>query len=84
MIGPLRKDVLVTGFVLAIPVLVLGFRGDLTTDEVLIRVLWCLGAGWVAVGLVVWAATPARRPAPEPASAPAPAPAPAPEQPPAP
>ncbi|MGY2081444.1 hypothetical protein [Modestobacter sp. SYSU DS0657] len=75
MIGPFRKDVLVTGFVLAIPVLALGLRGDLSTDEVLTRVLWCLGAGWVAVGLVLWATAPARTPAT------APVPEPAPEQP---
>ncbi|MGY1854889.1 hypothetical protein [Modestobacter sp. SYSU DS0290] len=74
MIGPFRKDVLVTGFVLAIPVLALGLRGDLSTDEVLTRVLWCLGAGWVAVGLVLWATTPARRPPRTPAAAPVPEP----------
>ncbi|MGY1840511.1 MULTISPECIES: hypothetical protein [unclassified Modestobacter] len=81
MIDPLRKDVLLTGFVLAIPVLAMGFRGDFTTDEVLIRVLWCLGAAWVAVGLVVWATAPARMAPRRPATAPA---DPAPEQPPAP
>ena len=43
--SPLRWDVLLAGFVLALPVLALGLRGDLTTEEVMIRVLWCLGAG---------------------------------------
>ena len=78
--SPFRWPVVITGFVLAIPVLALGLRGDLTTEDVLTRVLWCLGAGWVAVGLVQWASTPppappAGRPAPEPAPEPAAEPA---------
>nr|WP_243850260.1 hypothetical protein [Modestobacter marinus] len=36
----------------------LGLRGDLSLDDVTIRLLWCLGAGWVAVALVRWASTP--------------------------
>ncbi|MCZ2810428.1 hypothetical protein O2W15_03165 [Modestobacter sp. VKM Ac-2979] len=77
MISPFRWDVVVTGFVLAIPVFLLGLRGDFTVDDVTTRLLWCLGAGWVAVGLLRWASTPpppARhaRPSPAPADEPAP------------
>lgn len=58
MISPFRRDVVVTGFVLAIPVFLLGLRGDFSVDDVTTRLLWCLGAGWVAVGLLRWASTP--------------------------
>jgi hypothetical protein len=58
VISPFRGDVVVTGFVLAIPVFLLALRGDFTADEVITRLLWCLGAGWLAVGLVRWASTP--------------------------
>ncbi len=60
--SPLRWDVLLAGFVLALPVLALGLRGDLTAEEVTTRLLWCLAAGWGVVALLRWAATP-RRPA---------------------
>jgi hypothetical protein len=63
--SPLRWDVLLAGFVLALPVLALGLRGDLTTEEVMNRVLWCLGAGWGAVALLRYASTPRTRPAPQ-------------------
>lgn len=56
--SPLRWDVLLVGFVLALPVLALGLRGDLSTEEMMTRVLWCLGAGWVAVALLRLASTP--------------------------
>jgi hypothetical protein len=56
--SPLRWDVLLVGFVLALPVLALGLRGDLSTEEMLIRVLWCLGAGWVVVAVLRFATTP--------------------------
>lgn len=56
--SPLRWDVLITGFVLAVPVLMLGLRGDLTVDEVTVRLLWCLAAGYGAVALVRFASTP--------------------------
>ena len=56
--SPLRWDVLLVGFVLALPVLALGLRGDLTTEEVIIRLPWCLGAGWGAVALLRYAMTP--------------------------
>ena len=56
--SPLRWDVLLVGFVLALPVVALGVRGDLTIDEVMNRVLWCLGAGWAAVALLRYAVTP--------------------------
>jgi hypothetical protein len=57
-VSPLRWDVLVTGFVLAVPVLMLGLRGDLTLDEVSVRLLWCLAAGYGAVALMRFASTP--------------------------
>ena len=63
MIRPLSRSVVVTGFVLAIPVLLLGMRGDFTAQEVVTRLLWCLLAGWVAVSVVTWASRP---PAPPP------------------
>ena len=56
--SPLRWDVLVTGFALAVPMLMLGVRGDLTADEVSVRLLWCLAAGYGAVALVRFASTP--------------------------
>jgi hypothetical protein len=56
--SPLRWDVLLVGFVLALPVLALGLRGDLSTEEVMTRVLWCLGAGWAVVALFRLATTP--------------------------
>jgi hypothetical protein len=58
VISPFRRDVVVTGFVLATPVFLLGLRGDFTADEVMMRLLWCLAAGWAAVTLVRWASTP--------------------------
>ena len=56
--SPFRWDVLLVGFVLAVPVLALGLRGDLSTEEMMTRLLWCLAAGWGAVALVRWAFTP--------------------------
>jgi hypothetical protein len=56
--SPLRWDVLLVGFVLALPVIALGLRGDLTAEEVMTRVLWCLAAGWGTVALVRFASTP--------------------------
>ena len=53
--SPLRWDVLLTGFVLALPVIALGLRGDLTPEETMTRVLWCLGAGWAVVALIRFA-----------------------------
>jgi hypothetical protein len=50
--SPLRWDVLLVGFVLAVPVLALGLRGDFTTEEMVSRLPWCLLAAWVAVALV--------------------------------
>lgn len=60
--SPLRWDVLLVGFVLALPVLALGLRGDLSTEEMMTRVLWCLGAGWAVVAVLKLATTP--RPTP--------------------
>lgn len=56
--NPLRWDVLLVGFVLAVPVLGLYLRGDLTAEETMNRVLWCLAAGWGVVALLRWASTP--------------------------
>ena len=56
--SPLRWDVLLTGFVLALPVIALGLRGDLTAEETMVRVLWCLAAGWAAVALLRFAISP--------------------------
>ncbi|NEM05332.1 hypothetical protein [Geodermatophilus normandii] len=61
--SPLRWDVLTVGLVLALPVLALYLRGDFTIDEVVARLPWCLLAGWGAVALLRWAATPQGRPA---------------------
>jgi hypothetical protein len=58
VISPFRGDVVMTGFVLAIPVLLLGLRGDFTAHEVVTRLLWCLAAGWGAVAVVRYASTP--------------------------
>ena len=43
---------------LALPVLALGLRGDLTTEEMMTRLPWCLGAGWGAVALLRYAVSP--------------------------
>jgi hypothetical protein len=67
--SPLRWDVLAVGFVLALPVLALGLRGDLTLEEVAVRLVWCLAAGWGAVALLRWAASPRRPARPGPATA---------------
>ena len=64
--NPLRWDVLLAGFVLALPVLALGMRGDLTVEEVTNRVLWCMAAGWGAVALLRLASTPRTTPEPKP------------------
>jgi hypothetical protein len=61
VISPLRKDVVVTGFALAIPVFLLGLRGDFTAEEVVTRLLWCLAAGWAAVALIRFASMPPTR-----------------------
>ncbi|MGY1751749.1 hypothetical protein [Blastococcus sp. SYSU D01042] len=65
--NPLRWDVLLVGFVLALPVIALGLRGDFTAEEVVVRLPWCLAAGWGAVALLRLVATPpapARKPGP--------------------
>ena len=67
--SPFRWDVLLVSFVLALPVLALGLRGDFTPEEMTLRLPWCLAAGWAAVALLNIATTP-RKPArarPEPA-----------------
>lgn len=56
--SPLRWDVLLLGFVLALPVLAMGLRGDLTTEEVAMRLPWCLAAAWGAVAVLRYAGTP--------------------------
>jgi hypothetical protein len=66
--SPLRWDVLLVGFVLAVPVLALGLRGDLTTEEMVSRLPWCLAAGYAVVALLRYASTP-RKPATPPSKA---------------
>lgn len=56
--NPLRWDVLGVAFLLALPLLALGLRGDLTAPEVAGRLPWCFLAGWGAVSLLHWAARP--------------------------
>ena len=56
--SPLRGDVLALAFVLALPLLALGYRGDLPLSDVLGRLPWCLAAAWGAVALLRWAARP--------------------------
>jgi hypothetical protein len=56
--SPLRWDVLAVAFLLSLPVLALGMRGDLTLDEMTSRLPWCLLAGWAVVALLRWASTP--------------------------
>lgn len=68
--NPLRWDVLLAGFVLSLPVLALGIRGDLTIDEVTTRLLWCLAAGWAAVALLRLASTPPTASGPRPKARP--------------
>jgi hypothetical protein len=74
--NPLRWEVLGLAFVLALPVLAMGYRGDLTLDDVVARLPWCLAAAWAAVALLSAVARP-RPPAatsrdPEPAVDPEP------------
>lgn len=70
--SPLRWDVLLVGFVLAVPVFALGLRGDLSAEEVTTRVLWCLVAGWVVVAVLRFATTaPPAAQRPKPVTAPA-------------
>ncbi len=56
--SPLRWEVLAVSFLLALPLLALGLRGDLGTHDVVTRLPWCLAAGWGAVALLRWAGTP--------------------------
>jgi hypothetical protein len=56
--SPFRWDVLLVAFVLALPVLALGMRGDLSVQDMTARLPWCLLAGWGVVALIRWAATP--------------------------
>jgi len=73
--SPLRWDVLLVGFVLAVPVLALGLRGDLTTEDMMSRLPWCLAAGWGVVALLRAVTTPRTTPAKQtrpPVAAPAP------------
>jgi hypothetical protein len=58
VISPLRKDVVVTGFVLAIPVFLLALRGEFTAEDVVTRLPWCLAAAWAAVAVIRFATTP--------------------------
>ena len=59
--SPLRGDVLAVAFVLALPVLALGLRGDMSLSDVAGRLPWCLAAGYGAVALLRWASRPRGR-----------------------
>jgi hypothetical protein len=66
--SPLRWDVLAVGFLLALPLVAMGLRGDLTTDEVTARLPWCLLAGYGVVALLRFASRPrGQQPAEDPA-----------------
>jgi hypothetical protein len=56
--SPLRGDVVAVAFVLALPVLALGLRGDMSLTDVAGRLPWCLAAAWGAVALLRWASRP--------------------------
>jgi hypothetical protein len=56
--NPLRWEVLGLAFVLALPVLAMGYRGDMTLDDVLTRLPWCLVAAWAALALLSAVARP--------------------------
>ena len=56
--NPLRWDVVVVSFVLALPVLALGLRGEFTLAEVTDKLPWCFAAGWGVVALLRWASQP--------------------------
>lgn len=56
--SPLRWDVLGAGFVLALPLLALYLRGDLTIEEMTGKLPWCLIAGYVVVVVLRFAGTP--------------------------
>jgi hypothetical protein len=56
--NPLRWEVLGFAFVLALPVLAMGLRGDLTLDDVIARLPWCLAAAWAAMSLLAAVARP--------------------------
>jgi len=56
--SPLRWDVLGVALLLALPLLALGLRGDLTTEEVTVRLPWCLLAGYLVVALLRLVARP--------------------------
>ncbi|RBY86082.1 hypothetical protein [Blastococcus sp. TF02A-26] len=73
--NPLRWEVLGLAFVLALPVLALGYRGDLTIDDMLARLPWCLAAAWAAVALLSAVARPRKEPG-KPGRTPAATPAP--------
>jgi hypothetical protein len=56
--NPLRWEVLAVSFVLAVPVLALGLRGEFGLEELIVRLPWCLAAGWGVVALLRWASRP--------------------------
>ena len=56
--NPLRGDVVLVGLLLSVPVLAMGLRGDFSAEEVAVRVLWCLAAGWGVVTVLRLASTP--------------------------
>ena len=64
--SPLRWDVLLAGFVLSLPVLALGMRGDLTIEEVTTRLCGAWPPAGAAVALLRLASTPRTTAGPKP------------------
>ena len=60
--SPFRWDVVGVGFVLALPLLALYLRGDLTVEEMTVRLPWCLVGGYVVVAVLRFAAMPRSKP----------------------
>ena len=56
--SPFRWDVLLVSFVLALPVLAMGLRGELSAQEMTLKLPWCLLGGYAAVALIRWAGKP--------------------------
>ena len=56
--SPFRWDVLLVALVLAVPLLAMGMRGDLATQDVVSRLPWCLAAGWGVIALLRFVTAP--------------------------
>jgi hypothetical protein len=60
--SPFRWDVIGVAFVLALPVIAMTLRGDLSAQEMTVRLPWCLLGGYLAVALLRYASKPRSRP----------------------